>query len=313
MKHLDLNIQTEQTIFLKYITNATSNNFAIDIAQKVSSLLAIDYVGRLSSKIDIHKYAAQCASRIKARLCHEVVINDDFSAVLEIFAFALTDGQEDKDSKNKVTEQNASIESAIILSCPDITKEELSMLSTATKDLAKTSDISDVMRLLYNEPKLFLSVVKDAYNKNNGKKTSAALDQIKNSIDGLIAHDAAAKRSALVAKNLLNGLLFVGTLLSVASTGYFVEEILLAASTASLVATGAAYIMPKVAAKVTDVLVGKDGLFSSSFKKFTQLKETIEQSIISSLGQKKIYAPREEISHNLSKEHSKKRDKHVGR
>lgn len=94
-----------KTTFLKPILKNFADNIAKSVCDTVANMLAIDYLTRLDSKLAINPYASSCVDKLGKFLEQKVIVEDDFSTAMTLFAAAIASDYSKHDNKNEVLEE----------------------------------------------------------------------------------------------------------------------------------------------------------------------------------------------------------------
>lgn len=204
MKNLAPDINDIILIFKQSIAEYFALNLAQYTCSTLANMLALDYTSRLNNIITIEDHISKCVDKLTHLLGQKVIVEDNFSSVVTLFAVAISSQPISYQNKNNALKQPQSEDAVlefIAQSCCDG--------SDSACDKQKIKDI--IRNLLHNkgnkildfinrEPILFTSIAGGAIAKHKtqdaiNKNVQAQLNKILNK-----TIDFNNKKNALVQK-----------------------------------------------------------------------------------------------------------------
>ena len=236
--------------FKEYFLEYLGANLSESLCSSVANLLAIDYVGRLESKIDLDYHINECTLRIKKQLGLKVVTDESFSSVMSLFTIAITPERDIDTDDDKAQEQShdALIDSIIATYFHDLTPEETAIIKSLMKEILNGKDGKEMMIVASSNPKLFYSIVVSAIREKN--KLEEVLESVKLHLTQVMSKNKQQVKQQSGLKNLVSKLSLIGGLMLTASTGLVLGGLALPALI--LPATAAVVkLSPKLGEKAT--------------------------------------------------------------
>ena len=236
--------------FKEYLLEYLGANLSESLCSSVANLLAIDYVGRLESKIDLDYHINECTLRIKKQLGLKVVTDESFSSVMSLFTIAITPERDIDTDDDKAQEQShdALIDSIIATYFHDLTPEETAIIKSLMKEILNGKDGKEMMIVASSNPKLFYSIVVSAIREKN--KLEEVLESVKLHLTQVMSKNKQQVKQQSGLKNLVSKLSLIGGLMLTASTGLVLGGLALPALI--LPATAAVVkLSPKLGEKAT--------------------------------------------------------------
>jgi hypothetical protein len=158
--------------FLKAIQSHLSDNLNKYLMGSLANMLAIDYANRLKEKVDLDEHIDLCIERLTHHLRHKIVLEEDFSTVMSLFAIAITEKKMEDDEKmnSKEQDQDMLVDGIISAHFGDLSPEEQKKVREILKTLIASPDAKEIMNFISLDPKLFYSVVFVAYKEQTKQK-----------------------------------------------------------------------------------------------------------------------------------------------
>lgn len=205
--------------FKEYLLEYLGANLSESLCSSVANLLAIDYVGRLESKIDLDYHINECTLRIKKQLGLKVVTDESFSSVMSLFTIAITPERDidTDDEKAQEQSQDALIDSIIATYFHDLSPEETAIIKSLMKEILNGKDGKEMMIVASSNPKLFYSIVVSAIREKN--KLEEVLESVKLHLTKVMSKNKQQVRQQSGLKGLVSKLSLIGGMMLTASTG----------------------------------------------------------------------------------------------
>ena len=215
--------------FFNKIESYLGNNLNNYLITALSNMLAIDYVNRLCREPQIDEYAMKCVDRLKSHLKHMVVIEEDFSSVMSLFAIAITEEKTTDDELINTQEKNQDIliDGVIAAQFSDISAAEQKNVKEVLKALLAGNGGKEIMNFINSDPKLFHSVVLSAYKEKIKQKE--IMEVVTINLNKIIMDTKSINKKKNNIKSLAGKITMAVGLVAVASAGILIGGLVLPA------------------------------------------------------------------------------------
>lgn len=248
------NFQEFHSVFLSHIINYLENNLDKKSCISISNLLTIDYINRLKAKPPLSHYIATCINRLKKHLKDKIILDNNFSTIMTLFAVAITEESEDNDIYSSEKAQDALIESTISELFSNLTSEEHGAIKAFIKKMinGNPKKINTILNLVKSEPERLKEIVTTALNKNiEPKKIPVFVEQ---NLEQNIFQSTALEKKTNRIRNFFSKIAFTSGALLTASLGVFLGGLILPALVIpSIIAT--IKVAPLIANKLSNIVI----------------------------------------------------------
>ena len=302
----DINILKDinRSVFHKQIKIYLSNNLSDYLISSLSNMLAIDYVNRLKQQPQINEYVIKCVNRLKSHLKHLIILDEDFSSTMSLFAIAIT---EEKESDNKVINTTAKnqdilIESIIAVYFGGLPIEEQKNIQELLKDLLGRGDNNkDIINFVGTDPRLFYSIVIKAHMEKTKQKEITEF--VAANVSKVINDIKAINKKKNNIKSLAEKVIMSTSLIGIASAGAFIGGATLPAMVIPLVVTSLK-VGPAIGERIGELASQTNANIQkreAAVKNFIMsvTKPALSLTLSQAINQKKSALPQQEVKVKL--------------
>lgn len=227
MKEIALPDHLDVKSFYDIMINRLEENLSDKLCKLLSSLIAIDYAGRLKSKPDLVDYVNKCVERLKKHLGNLVIVNEDFSNAMNLFLVSISDNSDSNDTQDLSTSKESAIESIIAIHFSDVSGNEILAIKDILRKLLDNKNSKDFINQIYSDPESFYNLVIDALKE---KKLQDDINHyVETNLNKLIKQRELLEQKRSVLKNNIGKLSLIGSIFAASSIGLFVSGMALPA------------------------------------------------------------------------------------